>query len=155
MSTEPSNLNYLSPVSFRLLIDKAPNVEYFCTGVNMPDLSITPSSVNITKTVAQLFADKINFNDLTVKIIIDEDMENYKEIYDWIRRTTLDDNFAESETCDISLVVMSSHNNQTNNIVFTNAFPVSIAGVEFTTEASDVTYVTADVTFSFSDMILK
>ena len=40
-SDQPTNLNYLSPVNFDLLIQKLPKTRYFCTGVNIPSINFS------------------------------------------------------------------------------------------------------------------
>ena len=36
----PDNLNYLSNISFRLTIEDAPNITWFCQSANVPGVSI-------------------------------------------------------------------------------------------------------------------
>ena len=40
-SDQPTNLNYLSPVNFDLVISKLPKTRYFCTGVNIPSVNFS------------------------------------------------------------------------------------------------------------------
>ena len=82
---QPTNLNYLSPVNFDLLIQKLPKTRYFCTGVNIPSINFSEALMD-TKLAIQsaLPGDKITFAPLTVKFVVDEDMKNYQEIFDWI-----------------------------------------------------------------------
>ena len=42
MATLTTNKNFLSPVGFQFTIDrqKFPNIEYFCTGINLPSLAL-------------------------------------------------------------------------------------------------------------------
>jgi hypothetical protein len=50
---------------------------------------------------------------------------------------------------------MSSKNNSVKKIRFTNAFPVSIGSLEFNSINESVDYITSNVTFEFTDMILE
>ena len=43
-SDQPTNLNYLSPVNFDLLINKLPKTRYFCTGVTLPGVNFSEST---------------------------------------------------------------------------------------------------------------
>ena len=44
----PDNLNYLSNISFRLAIEDAPNLTWFCQAVNIPGVSIP--NIELTNT---------------------------------------------------------------------------------------------------------
>ena len=101
------------------------------------------------------YGDKFTFEDLSVKLIVDEDMKSYKEIFDWMNSSVMDENVLENQLCDITLVVMTSHNNENRTFKFRNAFPTSIGGLEFDAGASEVSYITVDVVFSFSDMTIE
>ena len=81
-SDQPTNLNYLSPVNFDLLINKLPKTRYNCIGATLPGVNFneaihsTPLSIQ-----SYLPGDRITFDPLIVRFLIDEDMGNYKEIY--------------------------------------------------------------------------
>ena len=84
-SDQPTNLNYLSPVNFDLLIEKLPKTRYFCVGATLPSI-IFSEAVHSTTLAIQSYVpgDRITFDPLTVRFMVDEDMNNYQEIYEWI-----------------------------------------------------------------------
>ncbi len=83
-STVPDNLNYLSNISFRLTMQDAPNLTWFCQAINVPGVSIEGIDV-FTPYVTMPFAgNKVNFEELSVRFIVDEHMKNWIEIYDRI-----------------------------------------------------------------------
>ena len=91
--------------------------------------------------------DAVGYDALGIRFAIDEDMKNYTEIFDWMinnRETGLD-------FSDMILSVLSNHNNGNKEFQFKDAFPTSLSGVEFTTQATDVEYLQADVTFRYSE----
>lgn len=148
-----NTVNYLSPASFKLVVPRAENLEFHCTGVTLPTLSVAEAPFSTPQRDLQMPADKLNYESLTVKMIVDENMLNYKEIFSWINSLVYenDDNLREKME-DLTLVVMSSHNNATQRIQFTNCYPISIGGMEFDSAVTDITYITADVEFRFVDM---
>ena len=76
--------NYLSPVSFKIIIDRLPNVEFFTQRVNLPQLSMAaPSQVSPIHAIYQT-PDRIEYSELDLSFIVDEHMSNYEEILRWM-----------------------------------------------------------------------
>ena len=76
--------NYLSPVSFVISVERLPNTEFFTQRVAIPSMSMNPPQQvspihNIYKT-----PDRIEYADLDLSFIVDENMNNYKEILSWM-----------------------------------------------------------------------
>ncbi len=176
-SDQPTNLNYLSPVNFDLVISKLPKTRYFCTGVNIPSVNFSEATMD-TKLAIQsaLPGDKITFDPLTVKFVVDEDMTNYQEIFNWIMRlgpgvdtkdfsslvgqvktgtvvTTLGDNLEMYS--DATLMINTSSNNANVELNFIDCFPTSLGAIDFTTDASDVAYAVCDLTLRYTYYTIK
>ena len=85
LSRQPTKLDYASPTQFKFQITKLPKVEYFCTAVNIPgiDLGGIISQVTPLKDIP-LPGEKLTYNDLTMTFLIDENLENYREIHGWM-----------------------------------------------------------------------
>ena len=176
-SDQPTNLNYLSPVNFDLLITKLPKTRYFCTGVTIPSVNFTEALMNTRLAIeSALPGDKITFDPLTVKFVVDEDMKNYQEIFDWIMKlgpgvdpadfssltkqvktgttvTTAGDDLEMYS--DATLMINTSSNNANIEINFIDCFPTTLGSIEFTTDASDVTYAVCDLTLRYTYYMIK
>jgi hypothetical protein len=172
-SDQPTNLNYLSPVNFDLLINKLPKTRYNCIGATLPGVTFneaihsTPLSIQ-----SYLPGDRITFDPLLVRFAVDEDMGNYKEIYDWIMQlgpgmdtddyrdlvgatksqTGFDNRSGDMSKMysDATLVVNTSSNNPNLEFTFEDCFPTSLGAVEFATDASEVTYAVTDLTLRYT-----
>ena len=84
-----TNLNYLQPTGFKLLIDrvKYPNLEYFCQGVAHPSVQLNPVELPTRRiTSVPLAGDKITHGEITFTIILDENMTGYNEMFNWLQR---------------------------------------------------------------------
>ena len=176
-SHQPTNLNYLSPVNFDLVISKLPKTRYFCTGVNIPSVNFSEAIMSTKLAIeSALPGDKITFDPLTVKFVVDEDMKNYQEIFDWIMRlgpgidskdfaslvgqvktgntvTTLGDDL--DMYSDATLMVNTSSNNANIEFNFIDCFPTSLGAIDFTTDASDVSYAVCDLTMRYTYYTIK
>ena len=80
----PKNLNYFIPTGFNFSIDKIPHVNFFCQSANLPGISMgTPIVTNPLRDFP-VSGDKAQFNELRVRFIVDEELQNWLEIYNWI-----------------------------------------------------------------------
>jgi len=80
------NKSLLNKNNFRLLIDKVPTVEYYVQSVNIPGLQFTEVNQPFGIGVDAFFpGDKVSFDTLAVTFLVDEDLENFKEMYDWMQ----------------------------------------------------------------------
>ena len=81
---EPSVLDYASPVQFRFKCSKLPTVEFFCQTANIPGISIGSASMPTGLKDIPIPGEKVTYQDLAISFLIDENLNNYKEIHDWI-----------------------------------------------------------------------
>ena len=81
---EPSVLDYASPVQFRFKCSKLPTVEFFCQSANIPGISIGSASMPTGLKDIPIPGEKVTYQDLAISFLIDENLNNYKEIHDWI-----------------------------------------------------------------------
>lgn len=148
MTQLTDNFNMLSPTGFRVTIEspKFSNLEYFITTINLPTINLPEVSSGFKNYQGFVAGDTVTYDPLDVTFLIDEDMKNYTEVYNWIKSNA---NEAIPKKHDIILSIMSSHNNLNKQIKFTNALPTSLVGVEFTTQATDIEYLQSTISFRY------
>ena len=84
ITRQPTKLDYTSPTQFRFLINQLPKVEYFTTEANLPGISTGDGVFNTPFKDINILPDKLNYEDLTISFIVDENLENYIEIHTWL-----------------------------------------------------------------------
>ena len=121
--------NYLSPSSFIISIERLPNVEFFTQKVNIPDVSGSPQQLNTPLGLIYDSPSQLQYSDLDVTFIVDEDMKNYLEILNWLegmgspnstdqyKKLKASDEGVQS---DITIVINNNHKNP--NIKFNFRF---------------------------------
>jgi hypothetical protein len=161
MAELTSNINYLQPTSFKITIDRKnfPNLEFFCQDFTHPGMIMNAVEVPFRKLQSIPFVgDKLTFNELLANIIVDENMDAYNEMYNWMR-TNLDNNensrledagIRPPTVSDIVLSILSSHNNVTKQIRYIDCMPVALTDVQFQSTASGTEFVTFGASFRFS-----
>ena len=84
ISRQPPKLDYSSPTQFRFLINQLPKVEYFTTEANLPGITLDDVELGSPLKNIPLLGSKLDYEDLTITFIVDENLENYIEIHTWL-----------------------------------------------------------------------
>ena len=79
------NRNFLSPTGFQFQLNRAPKVAYFGNSVNIPAMTLGVTNFPTYLKDIPLPGDKMDFEDFTLRFLVDEDLENYQEIQHWMR----------------------------------------------------------------------
>ena len=163
-----TNRNFLSPSGFKFSLTKEPKVSFFCTSARIPELSLDTAIQPSYLKDLDIPGEKLSYGDLTLKFLVDEDMENYMAIHNWLTglgfpETTQDYKDLLADENDVtqpgdpkkafsdgSLTILNS-NYRTNAIVkFVDLFPISLSSLEFDASVTDIEYFTAQVTFKYT-----
>ena len=164
-----SNRNFLSPTGFKFLLNRAPKVSFFGNSANLPAISMgTAIQASYLKNIDQP-GDKVEFGDFNFRFLVDENLENYLEIYNWIRglgypeslKEIYDwqggvENFLQPDQSqlnlysDATLQILTSSDNPNFKVVFQDMFPVDLSTLNFDATREDVAYFTAEATFKYT-----
>jgi hypothetical protein len=160
MAELTNNMNYLQPTNFKLVIDRKNfgNLEFFAQTVQHPSISITPAELPYKRANIYEAGDKVSFGELGATIILDEDMNSYIEMYNWIERLLEQKNRTPTaktssllpSTADITVSVLSSHNNGNKKIRYIDCIPTLLGDINFEATTDTIQYLTFPVSFRFS-----
>ena len=79
------NKSILNKNNFKLIIQKTPTVEYYVQTVAIPGLTFEETVQPVGVGVDAFFpGDKVSFDTLNVSFLVDEDLQNYQEMYNWM-----------------------------------------------------------------------
>ena len=84
LSRQPTVTDYSSPTQFRFMINQLPKVEVFTTSANIPGISLRELVIPTPYTNIPIVGDKITYENLTLTFIVDEFLENYISIHNWL-----------------------------------------------------------------------
>jgi hypothetical protein len=149
MNTLTTNRNFLQQTNWKLTIrnDNFANIEYFCTAVNLPSLSMPEVTLNYRGTKGYFPGDTLSFDQLRIKFMVDEDMKNYIEAVNWMKKNAYENTSLRS---DLILSVLSSKNTSNRQYQFHDAFPTSIGELNFNTQAQSIEYITCEMTLRYN-----
>ena len=80
----PDKMDYASPIQFRFKITKLPQVEFFIQTANIPGITLGSTSFETPLKDIAGVGDKVTYQTLDISFIVDENLNNYKELHDWI-----------------------------------------------------------------------
>jgi len=83
-SRQPIIMDYASPIQFRFKCTKLPLVEYFCQTANVPSIALGEATVTTPLYDYPIPGDKVTYGSLDISFLVDENLNNYKELHDWI-----------------------------------------------------------------------
>ena len=166
-SLSPNNLNPLSPNGFNFSITKLPGVSFFCQRVTIPSISLASIDRPTPFINTPIPGEIMSFSELSLQFLIDDKMENYKSIFNWMVALGYpEDNeqyskFIGTQTgtvyselaknySDATVTVLDAQNNATNGFKFYDLFPISLDPIQFEATAMDVNYVIGSATFKYS-----
>jgi len=95
LARQPTSLDYASPTQFKFQIQKLPKVEYFCTSVNLPAVSISEVKQPTPFVDVPLPGTTLSYETLNMTFLVDENLENLQEIHGWIRGLGFPESYSE------------------------------------------------------------
>ena len=144
---QPTDLNFLATHRFRVVLWRAPAIQYFCQETNLPGMAMGSASQPTPFVDIPHPGDKIVFEDFVMTFPVDENMQNYREIATWIiglgfpRQYGQYAEIAQSKIgikSDIGLIILDSNFQPNHTVIFHDAFPTALSGINFDTKVTDV-----------------
>ena len=163
------NRNFLSQVGFKFTLNRTPKTAFFGNSANIPGMVLGVAEQPTYLKNLPTPGDKIEFQDFTLRFLVDEDLENYMEMQKWIRGLGFPEslkeiyqlqetgNYKDDNThkimdiySDATLFVLNSNNNINFQVKFKDMFPYSLSDLTFDATDVDIEYFTAEVTFKYT-----
>ena len=181
LQRQPDKLDYASPTQFKIGIHQLPKVEFFTVAANVPAINIGITYYPTSLKDIPMMGDKVTYDNLQISFIVDEYLENYVSLHEWITGIGFPKDrsqFSEFRTksasmpgqsmkattdlkpgqaasvlpmfSDATLTILSNKNNPILQIFYKDMFPVSLSGLEYNQEATDVEYMKATAEFAYN-----
>jgi hypothetical protein len=159
------NRNFLSPIGFKFTLAKEPKVSFFSNSSRIPDINLGTANQPTYLKDLDVPGDKLSYGDFSLRFLVDENMENYMAIHNWLTglgypETTqqfkdliTDDNGIRDlkyQFSDGSLHILNSNFRDIAIVKFRDLFPTNLTSLEFEATDTDVNYFTAEVNFKYT-----
>jgi hypothetical protein len=159
------NRNFLSPVGFKFTLAKEPKVAFYCNSASIPDIRLGTAIQPTYLKDIDVPGDKIQFGDFSLKFLVDENMENYMAIHNWMyglgypevtsqykSLVMTDDGTQDPKRgfSDGTLRILNSNYRDVALVKFKDLFPIALTSIDFDATVTDITYFTAEATFKYT-----
>jgi hypothetical protein len=149
--------NSLKTNAFNFVLSRIPETAFRVQACNLPSVYIPTPEENPPGILQSWSGTDSRFEELTIKFVVDENLRNYRELYNWItmqryaaRTNEVAPQFLESELySDGALITLTNASNPNIVFSFKNLFPISISELSFDTTVP-VTQITCQVVFRYS-----
>ena len=158
-SNNPLLANY-----FEFVLERVPNMVYFCQGANLPGVvygsDIQPTTFGVPVTIP---IGSYRFENLQISFKVDENLKNWLEIYNWMKGNGNLDSTCNSlpysatgsslgrTSSNGSLIITNSSYKPKFKITFNNLFPKTLSGIAFSSALPESAEVLATAEFAFTN----
>ena len=159
------NRNFLAPVGFKFTLAKYPKVDFFSNSARIPELSLGTAIQSSYLKDIDIPGEKLTYGDLTIRFLVDENMENYMAVHNWLKgvgfpetpqqfkdQTTDSDGIRDEKGVfsDGSLHILNSNFQNVAIVKFQDLFPVGLTSLEFDATETDINYFTAEAVMRYT-----
>ena len=162
--TVPETNNFLGGNFFQFQLFRTSLVTYFCQAITIPSTNLSPVEMpNTFGRPNQFVGGRYTHEPLAVQFIVDEDLKNYKEIFNWI--TSIGNYEGDSKIIDgvqtrqffsnAAVLITNSAYRPKQRIIFKNTYPISLSQINFSSLLNDSEPVVATVQLNFETLAFE
>lgn len=154
------NLNQLQNIQFEMQIERLKGFTFNLNKVSIPSISIAPpEQTSPFKNIARV-GDTPIFANLNATVIMDEDLESWLSLYDWITYSN-PDNFNQFENSkfdgfhesDIAITIMKNSKNPLMKFNFINCVPINMSEINLDTSQTESQSFDFNVEFTYDSFM--
>jgi hypothetical protein len=164
MSTSP-RIDNTNPALFKLIFNRFPNVEFWSYSVNVPGVTLGEVIQPTPLLDLKIPGDKLTYDQLILNFIVQENLANYIEIYNWLfsighpedlssyRRVAKENpsrSIRSNIYSDATLMILTNKYNPVVKVNFIDVYPTALSPLTYDSSITDVTPITTDATFNYS-----
>ena len=164
------NRNFLQPTQFLFTLAKTPKVSFYSNTSNIPAMNLGIADYYTPLRDLPEPGDKLTFEDLNLRFLVDENLENYLEIYRWIKGLGYPEDLQQiynlqlenkenkysrinnkiSLYSDGTLQVLNSNQRPNFLVKFYDLFPYGLTTLLFDATLTNSDQFTAEVKFKYT-----
>lgn len=142
--------------NFIFTCNRLGKTQYAVTNAPVPEVISNPVPVPAGMHTINTPSEQVTYGSLNIQFIVDENLDNYKEIFDWMHSFRTPNqpkptNIYADHTSDGSIILLSSAKNPLNVIKFTGLFPTNLGQLDFAFNQG-VRVLTCNAIFDFTEM---
>lgn len=164
----PGNINPLYLTGYQFVIQKLPEITYFIQETQVPSITLGESRFGTGVHDIKMPGDTLEFGELQIQFIIDENLSNWNAIYFWMSglgfpeghhmytryiNASINKNLYSENSKGVSdgtLTLLDSSNNIKQAFTFVDLFPTNLSGLNFTASLTDPQPAVGTASFAYS-----
>lgn len=161
----PTSNNLLKETGFSFACSFIPDTVYHLQSANLPGVSGNAIPMQTPLTTMNVPGDQLEYEPLNITFLVDEEMANYRKMYDWMKMLYTAENTADFPALinqdflmdtygggitDATLTVRSNKHNPTVRVQYQDLFPTSLGELQFTTASTDAEDLVCTASFSYT-----
>lgn len=168
LTRTPTNPNFLQSNKFQVNFSRLPNTQFFAQMVSIPGISMGEAFQPTPFLDLFVPGDKAIYEPLVMTFYVDEQLNSWIEIHNWIRAMTFPKNFDEYKNIknlnsytkfqqtekpqysDCTVTVLTSANKPMASFKYYDVFPITLSGFMMNATDSPESPLTTDVEFRYS-----
>ena len=84
LTHQPTVFDYATSTQWRLVFNRLPKSTWFCTAANIPGITLGEAMFPTPFGTTSITGDQLTFETLNFTFIVDEELQNYRELWDWL-----------------------------------------------------------------------
>lgn len=153
-----TNISNLSQNTFAIVFARQPKFTYNVQRVDFPGVVLGTAQVFLPAPYNHDFSvpgEKLQYDPLTLSIIMDEDMTTYETMYNWVKSCAvakgkgLQPGERLKDMTDGTLIMQSNKFNGNIKFIFEDIFPTNLGAMTFDYSQGPETPIFFDVTFNY------
>lgn len=163
----PISKKLLQENAGQLMIHILPTVKFYCQSFIIPGISLQALRQPTPLPDRPVHGTKMAFNTLSLTFRVDQNLENFIEIFDWMcalappkelkqyrlwteeRAGNLTSFRQRGTVSDATLITFTNQENPNSEIVFKDLFPTSLSDIIFQTTTQDAQELVCSATFEY------
>jgi len=153
----PDTNNYLTSNRFVFNIKRIPTLNYFCQRANLPGIQFGTSLQGTQTGIAPIKRPGTQYqqDDLLIGFLVDENMKNWLELFNWMKQAGSYDKTYESlreehKVSDAFLFILNSAMTPIVTVTFYDVFPTELSSISFDSSVTDADPILAQASFAYS-----
>lgn len=144
------NYSLLSPNKFKVNINLFPDISFWSQRIILPTITLGQNRMSIPHTVDWFTpGDKLEYDDLIISLIADEDLVAYRKVKDW-QEEIISSESPKDRFSDLSIFLLTNNSNKNITFKFKNTYPYLISTLMLDTSQAEDQPMTVDINFKHS-----
>jgi hypothetical protein len=136
---------------FKFVNKSFKEVEFACTEISIPGISLNATIQSSRYSDVKHPGDKLEYEDLSLEFLVDEELKNYQEISDWLKSIESTSHTEINKVIsDSKIAIYDSSHKLIGTYTFKDSFPVSLSSIQLSVNETGVVFPMATVTLTYA-----